>query len=55
MCLACVHTDNERNHGCAVTTRLFKALDQLLDLPYFNVLLGFVRLRVTHDGGGLVV
>jgi hypothetical protein len=34
--------------------RLFKALDQLFDLPYFDVLLRLVRLRGTHIGGVFV-
>ena len=50
-----VHTDDERNHGSSVATRLFKALDQLLDLPYLDVLLCFVRLWVTHDGGCILL
>lgn len=48
-------TDDERDHGGAVTTGLFKALDEFLDLPYLNVLLGLVRLGVAHDCGSLVV
>lgn len=31
--------------------RLLKALDQLLDLPYLDVLLRLVRLWSTHVGG----
>lgn len=30
-------TDNEGNHGCSITTRRLKALDELLDLPYLNL------------------
>lgn len=49
-------TDDERNHGSSVTTGLFQALDELLDLPYFDVLLGLVRLLLfTHVGGASVV
>ncbi len=31
--------------------RLFKTLDQLLDLPHLNILLRLVRLWSTHVGG----
>jgi hypothetical protein len=47
-------TDNERDHAGAVTAGGFEALDQLLDLPYLNVLLGVVGLRLLrrHGRGG---
>jgi hypothetical protein len=49
-------TDDERNHGSSVTTGLCQALDELLDLPHFNVLLGLVGLLLfTHVGGAWVV
>jgi hypothetical protein len=49
-------TDDERNHGGSVTTGLCQALDELLDLPHFNVLLGLVGLLLfTHVGGVCVV
>jgi hypothetical protein len=49
-------TDDERNHGGSVTTGLCQALDELLDLPHFNVLLGLVGLLLfTHVGGACVV
>lgn len=31
--LGCIHTDNERNHACAIATSGLKTLDELLDLP----------------------
>lgn len=43
-------TDNQRNHGCPVSAGGLEALDQLLHLPYLDVLLRIVRLRRTHDG-----
>lgn len=43
-------TDDERDHAGAVATGGLEALDELLDLPYLDVLLGVVRLRGTHDG-----
>jgi hypothetical protein len=50
------HTDNEGNHGCAISTGGFKTLDQLLDLPDLNVLLGVVGLLVLgRHGRGVVV
>jgi len=49
-------TDDERNHGGSISTSGFKTLDELLDLPYFDVLLGLVRLLLfTHVGGAVVV
>ena len=30
-------TDNERNHGCAISPGGLEALDELLDLPDFNL------------------
>jgi hypothetical protein len=49
-------TDDERNHGSSVTTGLCQALDELLDLPHLNVLLGLVGLLLfTHVGGVCVV
>jgi len=47
--------DDERDHGGAVSARLFEALDQLLHLPHLDVLLGLVGLWVTHDGGCVCV
>jgi len=44
-------TNDERNHWCAVSTRRFETFDQLLDLPYFNILFGLVGLGSTHNGG----
>lgn len=43
-------TNDEGNHGGSIATRGFQALDQLLHLPNFNVLLGLVGLGVAHDG-----
>jgi hypothetical protein len=43
-------TNDERNHGGSISSGRFESLDQFLDLPDLDVLLGLVRLRVTHDG-----
>jgi hypothetical protein len=40
-------TKNEGDHGSAIASRLGKALDELLDLPYLDVLLRLVLLRCT--------
>lgn len=47
-------TDDERNHGSSISAGRFKTLDQLLDLPDFDVLLGFTGLLLfgTHVGRG---
>lgn len=48
-------TDNERDHGGTISAGGFKTLDQLLDLPNLNVLLGFAALALllgTHGGRG---
>lgn len=58
-----LRTDNERNHGCAITAGGFEAFDQLLDLPDLDVLLRIVGLRLlgrhgcgcTEDGEGVRV
>lgn len=39
-------TKNERNHGRAVAPRFREALDELLDLPHLNVLLGLASRRL---------
>jgi hypothetical protein len=48
-------TDDEGNHGCAIATGGFEALDELLDLPDLNVLLRIVGLRLLgrHGRGGV--
>ena len=48
------HTDDEGNHGCAISTGGFEALDQLFDFPDLDVLLGLVGLRLLgrHGRGG---
>lgn len=46
--LQIVRTNDKGNHRCSVTPCGFKALDQLLHLPYLNVLLRLVRLRGAH-------
>jgi len=48
-------TDDERYHGSPIPSRGFKTLDELLDLPYFNILFGFVLLGSTHDCGKVPV
>lgn len=48
-------TDNERDHGGTISAGGFETLDQLLDLPDLNVLLGFTTLALllgTHGGRG---
>ena len=42
-------TDDEGYHGGAIASGLLKALDEFLHFPYFNVLLGFVRLWGAHN------
>lgn len=44
------HTNNQRNHGGSVSSGCFEALDELLNLPYFDVLFRLVGLRCAHDG-----
>jgi hypothetical protein len=49
------HTNNERDHGGTISAGGFKTLDELLDLPDLNVLLGFTALSLllgTHGGRG---
>lgn len=41
--------------GLQVNSRLFEALDQLLNLPYFDILLGLVRLWLGAHVCGYVV
>ena len=45
-------TDDQGNHGGSIAAGGFKTLYQLLNLPYLNVLLGFVGLRRAHLGRG---
>lgn len=45
-------TNDKGNHGCAISSCGLKAPDQLLDLPYLNVSLRFVRLGRAHLGRG---
>lgn len=51
-----MRTDDERDHARAVTTGGFETFDQLLDLPYLDVLLGVSALSLggcrRHDGRG---
>jgi hypothetical protein len=41
-------TNNQGNHGGSISPGSLQALDQLLDLPDFDVLLRLVGLGVTH-------
>ncbi len=41
-------TDDERDHGCAISPSSFEALYELLDFPNFNVLFGLVGLWGAH-------
>lgn len=45
-------TNDQRNHGGAISPSGLKALDKLLHLPYLDVLLSFVRLSRAHVGRG---
>jgi hypothetical protein len=49
--IAKVLTNDERYHGGSISSCCFEALDQLLHLPDLDVLLGLIRLGVTHLGG----
>lgn len=46
--LQVIRTDDEGNHRGSVSPCSLEALDQLLHLPYLNVLLRLVRLRGAH-------
>ena len=46
--LQAIHTDDKGNHRGSVPPCSLEALDQLLHLPYLNVLLRLVRLRGAH-------
>lgn len=48
---AALRTNDERNHGRSIAPGGFQSLDELLDLPDFDVLLSLIGLRVTHFGG----
>lgn len=50
-------TNDERNHRRPVAPSGFQALDQLLHLPYLDILLRVVLLllRRAHDGRGEVI
>jgi hypothetical protein len=41
-------TDNEGDHGCAISSCRLEALDEFLDLPDLDVLLCFVLRRGRH-------
>jgi hypothetical protein len=43
-------TNDKRNHRSSISPSGLKPLDKLLHLPYFDVLLSFVRLRRAHVG-----
>ena len=49
---AWLRTDDERNHAGAIPAGGFKTLDQLLDLPHLNVLLGLAALPLGLGGHG---
>jgi hypothetical protein len=42
-------TDDQRNHGRSISSGSLKTLDELLDLPDLDVLLGLVCRWVGHD------
>eukprot|EP00250_Pteridium_aquilinum_P004932 c15110_g1_i1 orf=70-606(+) len=46
---------DERNHACSVPARSLKALDQLLDLPYFDVVVGLPVLSHGEIGEKLKI
>ena len=41
-------TDDKGNHGCSISSGLLKPLDELLHLPYLDVLLRLVGLWGAH-------
>jgi hypothetical protein len=43
-------TDNERNHGCSISSGGLKTLDELLDLPDLNLFIGLLVSVHVHDG-----
>jgi hypothetical protein len=43
-------TNNERNHGCAISSSCFQTFDQFLNLPYLDIFLRIVCLRCAHAG-----
>lgn len=43
-------TNDQGNHGSSVSSGGFEPLDELFNLPYFDVLFSLVRLRCAHDG-----
>ena len=42
-------TNDQGYHGGSVPSSSLKTLDQLLDFPYLDILLGLILLRGTHD------
>lgn len=48
-------TDDKRDHGCSISSSLLKPLDELLHLPYLNVLLRLVGLWGAHIEQGYTV
>lgn len=44
------HTNDQRNHGGSVSSGGFEPLNELLNLPYFNILFRLVGLRCAHGG-----
>lgn len=41
-------TDDKGDHGCSISSGLLKPLDELLHLPYLDVLLRLVGLWSAH-------
>lgn len=48
-------TDDKRDHRCSISSGLLKPLDELLHLPYLNVLLRLVGLWGAHVEQGYTV
>ena len=43
-------TDDKRNHRGAISSGGLQTLDQFFNLPYFDILLRFIRLGRAHVG-----
>ena len=48
-------TDDKGDHGCSISSGLLKPLDELLHLPYLDILLRLVGLWGAHVEQGYTV
>ena len=48
-------TDDEGDHGCSISSGLLKPLNELLHLPYLDVLLRLVGLWGAHFEQGYTI